>query len=194
MTAVRATTRFAPILDPTGGAEAVAGSVQAGGPQLADRVPSLAGRTVGLLENTKHNAAYLLDQLGEALVRDHGVSGLVRGTKKAFGKPVPEDMLRDFAERCDVMIIGVGDCGACSASAVADGISFERAGLPSVVICSDAYVVTANAMAQVQGAPDYPYLTTGHPVAVLGRDEVRDRAAHLLPQAVALLTGTGTSA
>jgi hypothetical protein len=187
MTAAGSPGPFAAILDPTGGADAVRESTTPQPPRLAPRVPSLAGLTVGLLENTKHNAAYLLERLGEALVRDHGVSSVVRGTKKAFGRPVPEGVLRDFAERCDVMIIGVGDCGACSASAVADGFSFEKAGLPSVVICSDAYVTTASAMADVQGMPGYQYLTTKHPVAILDHDEVDERAAQLLPRALALL-------
>ncbi|OMQ16732.1 hypothetical protein A7K94_0200575 [Modestobacter sp. VKM Ac-2676] len=186
MTGVRPAARPAAILDPTGGADVVRPRAARG---LAPRAPDLAGATVGLLENTKHNAAYLLDQLGAALIREHGVASVVRGTKAAFGQPVPEDMLNDFAQRCDVMVVGVGDCGACSASAVADGISFEEAGLPSAVICSDAYVATATAMAGVQGVPDYPYLTTRHPVAILDHDEVDERAGQLLPQVLTLLTG-----
>jgi hypothetical protein len=189
VTAVPAQGRYKAILDPTGGLDVVRRPSPAAGPRrIAPRAPDLTGKVVGLLENTKHNAAYLLDRLGESLVRDHGVVGVVRGTKKAFGQPVPEDVLRDFAERCDAMVIGVGDCGACSASAVADGISFERAGVPSAVICSDAYVVTASAMAGVQGVPDYDYLVTEHPVAILDRAEVGERAARLLPNVVTQLT------
>ena len=33
------------------------------------------------------------------------------------------------------------------------------------MICSDAFKTTAEAMAEVQGAPGYRYLTTPHPVA-----------------------------
>ena len=60
-----------------------------------------------------------------------------------------------MATGCDVIITGIGDCGSCSASAVADGIAFEAAGLPAAAICSDAFGVTADAMAELRGAPGY---------------------------------------
>jgi hypothetical protein len=82
----------------------------------------------------------------------------------------------------------VGDCGSCSGSAVADGVAFERRGIPAAVICSDAFTVTADAMAAVKGAKGYRYATTAHPVAVLTADEVRERAEAVLPEVVTLLT------
>jgi len=44
------------------------------------------------------------------------------------------------------------------------------------VICSDAFRATGDAMAEVQGAPGYRYLTTPHPVAGLTAKQVRERA------------------
>jgi len=44
------------------------------------------------------------------------------------------------------------------------------------VICSDAFIATGDAMADVQGAPGYRYLTTPHPVAGLTAEQVRERA------------------
>ncbi|VXB90116.1 conserved hypothetical protein [Citricoccus sp. K5] len=181
---------YGEILDPTGIA-AGAGPTGTPAPAVASRPRSLDGLTVGLLENTKHHAAYLLDQLGDALLARYGVQDLVRATKHDFGQPMPEEMLTSFVSSCDVMIIGIGDCGACSASAVADGIEFEREGIPAAVICSDAYRVTASAMAGVQGMADYEYLTTRHPVAILERSEVNVRAAQLLPQVLSMLTDQG---
>ena len=66
--------------------------------------------------------------------------------------------------------------------------TFEQAGLPAAVICSDAFVVTADAMAELRGAPGYRYISTAHPVAVLSTEQVRQRAKQLLPEIVALLT------
>jgi aminocarboxymuconate-semialdehyde decarboxylase len=63
-----------------------------------------------------------------------------------------------------------------------------RYDLPAAVICSDAFAVTAGAMAAMQGAPDYQYLITPHPVAVLTPEHVRERAKQLLPKVVAMLT------
>jgi hypothetical protein len=44
------------------------------------------------------------------------------------------------------------------------------------VICTEAFKATADAMADVQGAPGYHYVTTPHPVAGLTPDQVRERA------------------
>jgi hypothetical protein len=173
------------ILDPTGGRvrareEAVLASPRA----------RLQGATIGLLENTKQNASLFLEELGKLLIDRYGVAGVIARTKLAFALPVPDDLLEELAGSCQAVVTGVGDCGSCSGSAVADGVAFERRGVPAAVICSDAFTVTADAMAAVKGAKGYRYATTAHPVAVLNPDEVRERAEAALPQVVALLTGS----
>lgn len=175
------------ILDPTGGtAHAAQRAV------LASPRATLRGATVGLLENTKQNAALFLDELGNLLIERHGVAKLVRRTKTAFALPIPDEELEELAQVCDALITGVGDCGSCSASAVADGVAFERRGIPAAVVCSDAFVVTADAMADLKGATGYRYATTAHPVAVLTADEIRKRAEEALPDVVAVLTGAAS--
>jgi hypothetical protein len=140
------------------------------------------------MDNTKHNAALLLTEIGKLLAAEQGATVTVEATKANFAAPAPAELVDRYREACDVVITGVGDCGSCSASAVADGIGFEQAGLPAAVICSDAFVVTADAMADLRGAPGYHYLRTAHPVAVLTTDQVRQRAKQLLPEVVAALT------
>jgi hypothetical protein len=175
------------ILDPTGRAGATI--VPQPRLDLARRRPDLTGVRVGLMDNTKHNAALLLAEIGSLLAAEHGATVAVASTKANFAAPAPDDLVDRYREACDVVITGVGDCGSCSASAVADGIVFERAGVPAAVICSDAFVVTADAMAELRGAPGYRYIRTAHPVAVLTTEQVRQRAKQLLPEVVGLLTG-----
>jgi hypothetical protein len=55
------------------------------------------------------------------------------------------------------------------------------------VICSDAFHATARAMADVQGAPGYRYLTTPHPVAGLTSEQVRARAEAIADEVAKLL-------
>jgi hypothetical protein len=55
------------------------------------------------------------------------------------------------------------------------------------VICSDAFITTADAMAEVRGAPGYRYLTTPHPVAGLTPEQVRERAEAIADQVSRLL-------
>jgi hypothetical protein len=173
-----------PILDPTG-ATATATRKR---PPRARRRKDLTGATVGLLLNTKQNAAPFLDEIGRLLTTQHGAKATLTKTKINFAAPAPEDLVKEMAASCDVIITGIGDCGSCSASAVADGIVFEAAGLPAAAICSDAFKVTADAMAGLRGAPGYRYATTPHPVAVLTPDQVKQRAAQVLDDVVTLLT------
>jgi hypothetical protein len=46
-------------------------------------------------------------------------------------------------------------------------------------------------MAALRGAPGYKYATTAHPVAVLTEDKVKERAAQVLDDVVALLVEPG---
>jgi hypothetical protein len=175
---------FDHILDPTGRSQRSAVQERA----AARRLPTLAGARVGLLDNTKKNAAPLLAELGRLLERRHGAVVTIQRTKYAFAFPVDDPLLKEITAVSDVVITGVGDCGSCSASAAADGIAFERAGVPTAVICSDAFEVTARAMADVHGDADFEFLMTPHPVAALNPDQVNARAAELLPVVVARVT------
>jgi len=182
------------ILDPTGRADTAAGD--AGKPAfagLAARRTDLKGARIGLLDNTKHNALLFLQEVGRLLVDEHGAAevGIVE-TKRSFSVPVDQEIVDRYKDACDVVITGVGDCGSCSAAAVADGINFERAGLPAAVVLTDAFLVTGRTMATMQGAPDYEWIVTEHPMAILEPDQVKARAKHLLPEIVATLTASGT--
>ena len=55
------------------------------------------------------------------------------------------------------------------------------------MICSDAFITTADAMADVRGAPGYRYLTTPHPVAGLTAEQVRQRAEAIADEVSRLL-------
>lgn len=174
-----------PILDPTG----LAKQKTEGG--LAQRRP-LSGARVGLLDNTKHNAMLFLQEVGRLLVEEAGAGQVtIVETKKSFSVPVDDEIVGRYRGVADVVVTGIGDCGSCSAAAVADGINFEKAGMPAAVVLTDAFTTTGRTMAGVHGNPDYEWITTEHPVAVLAEDEVRERARSLLPEIVRTLTEEG---
>jgi hypothetical protein len=176
------------ILDPTGQADrSQAPAVSTA--TLAPRRGDLRGATVGLLVNTKQNAALFLEEVGKLLVERYGAAGVMARTKMAFALAAPDDLLKELTAGCDVVVSGIGDCGSCSASAVTDGVALESRGVPTAVICSDAFRGSADAIAGLRGAPGYRYVTTPHPVAVLTPGQVRDRAVSVLPEVVALLVG-----
>ena len=63
-----------------------------------------------------------------------------------------------------------------------DGIHAEKAGTPSVTICTDIFEITARSMAEMWGAPTYPIVLTEHPIAELTREQLRARAEDMLPE------------
>jgi hypothetical protein len=172
------------ILDPTG---AVTTKAKPAAPR-AKRPASLKGARVGLLINTKQNAAPFLHEVGRLLVENYGVASLTERTKKNFAMPEADEVIKEMAEDADVIITGVGDCGSCSAAAAADGVVFEAAGVPTAVIVTESFRATTEAMAELRGAPGFPYATTAHPVAVLTEDKVKERAAGVVGDVVSLLT------
>ena len=70
-----------------------------------------------------------------------------------------------------------------------DGIHVEKAGKPAVTICTDIFIETSRAMADMWDAPDFPLIFTPHPIANLTHDQLRERAEGMLDEIVAILTG-----
>ncbi|MGH3267467.1 MAG: UGSC family (seleno)protein [Trebonia sp.] len=172
------------ILDPTGSVKSKATTAAA---PRARRPASLNGARVGLLINTKQNARPFLEEVGRLLTEKYDVT-LTERTKVNFAVPEPDEVIKELVADSDVVITGVGDCGSCSAAAAADGVVLETAGVPVAAIITESFIPTADAMAALRGAPGYKYATTAHPVAVLTEDKVKERAAQVLDDVVALLT------
>jgi hypothetical protein len=71
--------------------------------------PSLAGRTVGFVDNTKHNFDRLADEIGTLLRERHGARTVVRRRKANASTPAAPEILVDLAKTCDVVFAGSGD-------------------------------------------------------------------------------------
>lgn len=68
-----------------------------------------------------------------------------------------------------------------------DAITFEKAGKPTALIATDAFVVTAKAIARIQGMPDYPFAVLRHPLTSLEGANLEARAKEALPQVLGVL-------
>jgi hypothetical protein len=91
------------LLDPTGFDERTVDTT------LAPRPATIRGLTVGLLENTKPNAALLLSSIGRDLQREHGVRAAVMYTKSYFGTPTEQSLIQRILHSCDFAVAGIGD-------------------------------------------------------------------------------------
>jgi hypothetical protein len=70
---------------------------------------------------------------------------------------------------------------------LADGIVLERAGIPAVSICTDAFKITAEAMANQYGFPGYEYVAVPHPIASRTEKELTEMARAALPEIARIL-------
>ena len=71
------------------------------------RSPSLAGKTVGLLDISKPRGDVFLDRV-EELLRARGIT-TIRFAKPTFTKPAPADLRHEIATRCDAVIEALAD-------------------------------------------------------------------------------------
>jgi len=69
---------------------------------------SLAGRTVGLLDNSKIKVKEILDYAEDLLRTRHGVTQVVRLKKPDASRPAPAEVVAQMAG-CDAVISAVGD-------------------------------------------------------------------------------------
>lgn len=175
----------AKILDPTGQATITVEALQ-----LAARPESLKGRTVALVDNGKQNAGVFVGQLADELVNRYGVAEVLIRKKPIATVESPSELLQELHDRADVVVIGVGDCGSCSAASVADGVALERLGTPTSVVCTASFKATADAMASLKGADGYRYATCEHPVAGLDAEGIHGRVESVLDDVVDLLTAS----
>ena len=73
----------------------------------AERPPSLAGLTVGLLDISKPRGDVFLDRL-EVLLQERGLH-VERFRKPTYAKPAPTDLRREIAQRCQVIVEALAD-------------------------------------------------------------------------------------
>ncbi len=71
------------------------------------RLPSLDGRTVGLLDISKPRGDLFLDHI-ETSLRAEGAE-VIRYKKPTFTKPAPVDLRQEIATSCDAVIEALAD-------------------------------------------------------------------------------------
>jgi hypothetical protein len=70
---------------------------------------------------------------------------------------------------------------------VLDGIALEKKGIPSAVICTEAFIVTGKAIAAAHNAADYPFIIVKHPIASSTDEELAEQARVAVPQVASML-------
>lgn len=90
-----------PFIDPTaGGSKAKIA--------LAPRPIDLAGKVVGLLDNTKEQADIILDAVAHALRERYGVANVISCRKEFFSKPATDALINEMAKEVQVAVAALG--------------------------------------------------------------------------------------
>ena len=80
-----------------------------GGVNVPQMPRSLAGRTVGFIDNRKANFDLLVDEIGAILSAEHGVKTVIRRPKANAATPAAPEILAGLAKDCDVVFAGSAD-------------------------------------------------------------------------------------
>ncbi|MBI4205373.1 MAG: hypothetical protein HY527_10140 [Betaproteobacteria bacterium] len=90
-----------PFIDPTaGGCKAKIA--------LAPRPIDLAGKVVGLLDNTKEQADVILETVADALRSRYAVAKVIIRRKEFFSKPAAEALINEMAQEVQVAVAALG--------------------------------------------------------------------------------------
>jgi hypothetical protein len=73
------------------------------------RPPSLDGKRVALIENTKFNSDRLLQKIGDVLVREYGAASTRMWRKRNSSVPAHAEIIEEVKAGADVMVAGIGD-------------------------------------------------------------------------------------
>ena len=82
---------------------------QVGGREAKRTLSGLNGAVVGFIDNAKPNFNHLVDDLADLLVAEYGVRQVIKRRKRSASVPAPEEIVRELADQCDVVIAGSGD-------------------------------------------------------------------------------------
>ena len=162
---------------------------------LAASPASLAGLRIGVLDNGKPNAAYVLAYAAEQLAARTGAEVSLVTKKGPYGLsanaaiPMARDIFARLLAETDVVLTGLADCGSCTAYSVSDAIELEKAGTPAVVVTTTRFEPIAVTLSASFGLPDVRKLVLPHPLGGTDEPTLREWVDAATERTVALLTG-----
>lgn len=163
------------------------GDVQSDDRQIADRLESLEGKTIGFLDNAKTNADVFLAEVSRILTEEYGVEETIHRSKD--NTAIPAGSIASYlATHCDAVVNAYGDCGSCTSWCVYDSVDLEKRNTPVATVNSDEFVRLGQSESRSLGMPSLPILTVKHPMGDVSEDVVHERAAGAIDEIIHILT------
>ena len=162
--------------------------------KLAPSPGSLAGLRVGVLDNGKPNAGFVLAYAAQQLAAETGAEVTLVTKKGPYGMsanaaiPMARDIFSRLLEETDIVLTGMADCGSCTAYSVSDAIELEKAGKPAVVVTTTRFEPIAVTLSASFGLADVRKLVLPHPVGGTDEPTLREWVDDATGRIVSLLT------
>ncbi|VBA31625.1 UGSC family (seleno)protein [Mycobacterium attenuatum] len=151
---------------------------------MAPRPNRAAGLRLGVLSNTKWNAAKLLRATVRELVAHRvNFAAVNYYDKRHFSSDAHPELISQIAAENDIALTAIGDCGSCCSACVNDAVRLEQAGVPTVVIVTTEFEREARLQRESRGMAGLQPAITTHPISSLTLDQLDSRAAEIAPQA-----------
>jgi len=158
---------------------------------MAQRPTTLRGQTLGIIANGLGESEMMFDALAEQLSKWDDLAGVVKTVKPSVAVPAWPEEWDKITGQATVAVTGFGGCGSCSTRSMRDALDLEAAGIPAVCIVHIALVPAVQALCNLVGAPDYPFVIVDYPYNPTGMwtaDEAHAMAAQVIDGVRARLT------
>jgi hypothetical protein len=160
---------------------------------VSPRLTTLAGRTIGIVNNSWHCMDVVTEELRTALYTDYAVGEVVE-VKISAAQTLPAPELERLAATCDAVVVGIGTCGSCSRWVLHDAMELERHTVPTVSLFTKVFEQLARTVRDHEGFPGLPLAILPHPLNPLPDDQIRAAANAAVREIAESLTDAGTGA
>lgn len=156
---------------------------------MAPRHAPRDGAHLTLIDNGKPRGRELMVMIADLLRQRFPIGEVEVFAKGSASRVIDEDEIAAIAGRADLVIAGLGDCGACSACSLGDALKMEGAGVPSTVLISDVFVSHIASFSVTMGMPGYHTAVVPHPVSSKDDATLQRFAESVVDQVAVQLTG-----
>jgi hypothetical protein len=125
--------------------------------ELPPGVHGLAGVKVGILTNRWKSMDHIARYIAKVLPAEHGAAS-VRVEAVPINGGAPDTILDSVAAEVDLAIVGLANCGSCTAWSVHDQIALIKRGIPAYVVVTERFVGLAKASRRSNRVPDAPMI------------------------------------
>src|ERR1700728_3172786 len=155
----------------------------------ARRLTTSSGATIGIVDISKPGSAAVLRGIAEGLRAARCVT--VDWPKSHSSRA--HSRLKELAEQCDAVVLGVGDCGSCTSWTVRDAFDLEVAGIPSVIVVAHSFEYLAKVEATALGLPELGIVVIDgryDPIAIQPEAALESLGASLSSRIIHFMTDT----